>query len=75
MIVFFSSHHIVKDESIVGDFEVFKQTVEFTAVECAPGTVQVVSGLCLLTSVIIVQKLWTNKKTAYCIKFSIFYFI
>ncbi len=58
------AHHIVEDESTVGQFEVFQQAVEFTAVECAPGTVQVVSGLCLLTSIIVVQKLWTNKNTS-----------
>lgn len=57
------SHHVVKDESTVGEFEVFQQTVEFTAVKRAPRTMQVISGLCLLSSVIVVQKLWTNKKT------------
>ncbi len=39
MNVSYCAHHIVKDESAVGEFEVFQQAVEFTAVERAPGTV------------------------------------
>lgn len=61
MNVCYCAHHVVKDESTVGEFEVFQQAVEFTAVERAPGTVQVVSGLCLLTSIIVVQKLDKQK--------------
>lgn len=55
------AHHIVEDEAGVGQFEVFEQTVELPAVEGAPGTVEVVSGLRLLPSVVVVLEL--NKKS------------
>lgn len=51
------SHHIVEDEAGVGQFEVFEQTVELPAVEGTPGTVEVVSGLRLLPSVVVVLEL------------------
>lgn len=54
------SHHVVEDEARVRQFEVFDQTVELPAVERTPGTVQVVSGLRLLPSVVVVLEL--NKR-------------
>lgn len=52
-----TSHHIVEDEARVGQLEVLEQAVELSAVERAPGTVQVVSGLRLLPAVVVVQEL------------------
>lgn len=55
------SYHIVEDETGMGDFEVFEQTVEFAAVQCTPGTVKIISCLCLLSCVIVVQELNTDR--------------
>lgn len=51
------SHHVVEDEAGVRQFEVFDETVELPAVEGAPGTVEVVSGLRLLPRVAVVLEL------------------
>lgn len=51
------THHVVEDEAGVGQFEVFDQTVELPAVQRAPGTVEVVSGLRLLPRVVVVLEL------------------
>lgn len=56
-------HHIVEDEATVGEFEVLEQAVQLAAVEGAPGAVQVVARLCLLTRVIVVQELEDNNTT------------
>lgn len=39
------------------ELEVLEEAVELTAVQCAPGTVQVLSGLRLLPCVIVIQEL------------------
>lgn len=57
-----SSHHVGEDEAGVGQLEVFDQTVELPAVEGAPGTVEVVSGLRLLLRVAVVLKLDGNTR-------------
>jgi hypothetical protein len=38
-------------------FEVFEKRVELEAVEGAPGTAEVLAGLCLLPAVVVEQKL------------------
>lgn len=53
-------YHIVEDEAGVGEFEVFEQAVEFAAIQGTPGTVKVISCLCLLPCVIVVQELNTD---------------
>lgn len=50
-------YHIVEDEAGMGEFEVFEEAVEFAAVQGAPGTVEIVSGLGLLSCVVVVQEL------------------
>lgn len=55
------THHIVEDEARVRQLEVFDQTVELPAVQCAPRTVEVVSGLGLLPHVVVVLEL--DRKT------------
>lgn len=50
-------YHIAEDEAGVGEFEVFEQAVEFAAVQGTPGTVKIISCLCLLPRVIIIQEL------------------
>lgn len=57
------SHHVVEDEARVGQLEVLDQAVEFPAVERAPGTVQVVSGLRLLPSVVVILELHRRRHT------------
>lgn len=39
----------------------FEQAVEFAAVQRAPGTVEIVSGLRLLPGVVVVQELSKNR--------------
>lgn len=51
------SHHIVEDEAAVWELEVLEEAVEFTAVQSAPWTVEVISGLSLLPCVIVVEEL------------------
>ena len=58
----YCAHHIVEDEAAVGELEVFKEAVEFPAVQRAPGAVQVVSRLRLLPRVIVVQELVRKQK-------------
>lgn len=58
-----ASHHIIEDEPRVGKFQVFEQTVELPAVECTPGAVEVISGLCLLPCVVVILKLQRQKGT------------
>lgn len=58
------AHHVVEDEAGVRQFEVFEQTVELPAVQRTPGTVEVVSGLCLLPRVVVVLEL--NGRTDTC---------
>lgn len=58
-----ASHHVVEVEAGVGQFEVFDQAVQLPAVQRAPGTVQVVSGLRLLPRVVIVLELDTRTQT------------
>lgn len=55
------SHHIVEDEAAVRELEVLEEAVEFTAVQRAPRTVQVISGLRLLPCVVVVEEL-ENKR-------------
>lgn len=55
-------HHIVEDEAVVRQFEVFEEAVKFTAVKRTPGTVQVVSSLRLLPCVIVIQKLQREER-------------
>lgn len=43
------------------EFEVLEQAVEFAAVQSAPGTVEIVSGLRLLPCVVVVQELHKNR--------------
>lgn len=57
------SHHVVEDEARVGQLEVLEQAVELPAVERAPGTVQVVSGLRLLSGVVVVLELHRGRRT------------
>lgn len=57
------THHIVEDKTRVGQLEVFEQTVELPAVERTPGTVEVISGLGLLPSVVVVLKLGGKTET------------
>lgn len=45
----------------MGELEVFEQAVEFAAVQRAPGTVEIVSGLRLLPGVVVVQELSKNR--------------
>lgn len=54
------TYHIVEDEAGVGEFEVFEKAVEFAAVQGTPGTVEIISCLCLLPRVVIVQELSKN---------------
>lgn len=58
------SHHVVEDEAGVGQFEVFEETVQLPAVQCAPRTVEVIPGLGLLPCVVVVLKL--GKKETEC---------
>lgn len=58
------SHHVVEDEAGVGQFEVFDETVQLPAVQCAPRTVEVIPGLGLLPCVVVVLKL--GKKETEC---------
>lgn len=51
------THHVVEDEAAVREFEVFEEAIEFLAVQRAPRAVQVITGLCLLPRVIVIQKL------------------
>lgn len=53
--------HIAEDEAGMGEFEVFEQAVEFAAVQSAPGTVEIISGLRLLPCVVVVQELNKNR--------------
>lgn len=55
------SHHIVEDEAAVRELEVLEEAVELTAVQRAPWTVQVISGLRLLPCVVVVEEL-DNKR-------------
>lgn len=55
-------YHIVEDETGVREFEVFEKAVEFAAVQGAPGTVKIISGLRLLPRVIVVQKLSDKRR-------------
>lgn len=59
------AHHIVKNEAVVRELQVLEEAVELAAVQRAPGTVQVISGLRLLPCVIVVQELQKggNSKT------------
>lgn len=50
----------------MGEFEVFEQAVEFAAVQSAPGTVKIISGLCLLPCVVVVQEL--NKDRSFTLE-------
>lgn len=59
----FESHHVVEDKAGVGQLEVLEKAVELPAVERAPGTVQVVSGLRLLPSVVVVLELHRGRRT------------
>lgn len=60
MIVCDIAHHIVKNEAVVRELQVFEEAVKFAAVQCAPGTMQVISGLRLLPCVIVVQELQSS---------------
>lgn len=51
------TYHIVENEAGVGEFEVFEKAVEFAAVQGTPGTVEIISCLGLLPSVVVVQEL------------------
>lgn len=53
--------HIAEDEARMREFEVLEQAVEFAAVQSAPGTVEIVSGLRLLPCVVVVQELHKNR--------------
>lgn len=53
--------HIAEDEARMREFEVFEEAVEFAAVQSAPGTVEVISGLRLLPRVVVVQELNKNR--------------
>lgn len=53
----FGMRHVVEDEAGVGQFEVFEETVQLPAVQCAPRTVEVIPGLGLLPCVVVVLKL------------------
>ena len=39
------------------ELEMFKKRIELETVEAAPGTVKILSRLCLLSAVVVVQKL------------------
>ena len=53
--------HVAEDEARVREFEVLEQAVELAAVQGAPGTVEVISGLRLLPRVVVVQELKDNR--------------
>lgn len=46
----------------------FEQAVEFAAVQSAPGTVEVISGLRLLPCVVVVQELKNNRSVFFFVK-------
>lgn len=50
------------------ELEVFEQAVEFAAVQSAPGTVEVISGLRLLPCVVVVQELKNNRSVFFFVK-------
>ena len=51
------SYHVCEEESWMTKFEMFEERVELLAVEAAPGTVEVLPGLGLLSAVVVVQEL------------------
>lgn len=62
------THHVVEDETGVGQLEVFQQAVELPAVQRAPGTVEVISSLRLLPGVVVVLELGRKTETVCVIK-------
>ena len=52
-----STYNVGKEEPRVAQLEVFEERVELEAVEAAPGTVEVLPGLGLLSAVVVVQEL------------------
>ena len=51
------THHVCEEKPRVGQLEMLQQRVELHAVECAPGTMEILPRLRLLPRVVVVQKL------------------